>query len=338
MNRWLLIGLFGVLGLLAGRVPAVEAAGEGCVPNCSTYDPGTQPTCTNPTITWSDGCGGTCKRTFSKGGCVVSKAPACDQSVSGHYLNCPTISCTKSGPACDPNDKPDDPYGAYGYAVPGDSLYGFNSVPAFKAAFPTPEAADMLGLSAKGNIIVGDYTSASFQQYIAPKLNPSAPGSIVQPYVPDPTDASLGYNNASPAACKGISPCFNGNYTAYDGGYKGANPSDKRRFYESSLTNAQFKSYINADDPLLKGSKDARIDAVLYTNHAVAGYVPPKSTKKVRLTGTIISRDDALVVDSDFVLNHDMRLNMDQDFSLPVALARPTLAAVQECHGTECAE
>ncbi len=67
------------------------------------------------------------------------------------------------------------------------------------------QTKDMVGLIAKGNIVLGNYTPSSWlsgvQNYIRPPF--------VKPYECDPTDASIGYDAV-----------FDGNYTAKDGGEK----------------------------------------------------------------------------------------------------------------------
>ncbi len=330
-----------IVGLLAAwGAPGALAIGDGCVPSCSRYDPGTQPTCTNWTVEWTDGCGGTCSRSLLWGSCNAPAPTTCEQVTRGTQTSrtggC-TRSCTRKGPDCDPPEA-SSPYRPYGFAVPGDPTYGFSQVASFVSKYKTPETNDLVGLSAKGNIIIGDYTSGGFNTYVKPKLQSGGAESLVQPYAVDPSDASLGYDNTPPAACGGRSPCFNGHYTDRDGG-KYTDGTAGRKFYESSLPAAQFKALIDTNDELYRYGNSARIDAVLYTNHAIAGYVPPKNNKKkLSIDGTMVGRDDAMVVDADFTINHDMRLNMaSSDLGLPVAVTRPRLVRWEECStGSPC--
>jgi len=214
----------------------------------------------------------------------------------------------------------------YGFALPGDAQYGFG--------YKDNEKRDFLGLAAKGNVVVGDYTSSQFKNKVLPKLQPGGE-SVTQPYAIDPTDADLGYHTGSGGVmydAKGR-PLFSGDYTKTDGGAK-LNGQD-RRFYESSLSDTEFKQLINANDPLIKSDGQARIDGILYTNHAVAGAV---NAEALNLNGTLVSRDDALVFRRDLYVNHDSRL-LDASapqLALPVSIKRPKLSSWRECPATGC--
>ncbi|MFH1063281.1 MAG: pilus assembly PilX N-terminal domain-containing protein [Candidatus Omnitrophota bacterium] len=163
---------------------------------------------------------------------------------------------------------------------------------------------DFLGLAAKGNVIVGDYTLTDWQSNVAGYLKPP----FTKAYGVDPTDNSIGYVQYYASG----DPYFNGDYTANDGGTKidGTN----RKFYESSYDNTYFASI--ADDP----SQIKNIDAVTYTNHAFAGKVG-----SFTMNGSIVSRDEAIIYSSDITMNYDVRAKYrgSQDFFLPRALALP---------------
>ena len=337
-------------GALVGGTPAAWALGGECVPDCS--NPPSRPSCSNPTVQWDDGCQGTCTLSLDmRWSPCTAPTPTCGKTpTSGIQTSnrCPgtTRQCHKDATGC--NATGPSPYVPYGYAVPGNPTYGFSQVQAFTNTYETPQSSDMVGLSAKGNIIIGDYTSDEFNNYVKPKLTPNGEKSLVQPYVVDPSDATIGYDSKTRSLCGGKSPCFNGRYTDPDGGTyfdynKLGQPiktdGTKRKFYESSLREDKFTALIDPDDPLYAPGKTARIDAVLYTNHAIAGYVPPKEEgRNLSLNGTMVGRDDALVIDSDFTINHDMRLNM-HDVSpadLPVTIARPQLRSWVECPPSGC--
>lgn len=237
---------------------------------------------------------------------------------------------------------------AYGYAVPGYGKMGFSEVPAFTNKYKTASEANSLGLSAKGNVIIGDYTSQGFRDRVKPKLQ-----NIKQPYVIDASDAVLGYLDYSNAQG---APVFNGNYDRRDWAVNGQGQlvqgtktdGTPRKFYESSLGNAAlhqvngvWQPIVNPGDPLYNTQDKARIDAVIYANHLVGGYVPNKGDRKLELNGTIIGRDDGLVVDSHFTLNHDNRLNMGDPNAngsawLPVTISRPALNKWKECATADC--
>ncbi len=179
--------------------------------------------------------------------------------------------------------------------------------------------ADMLGLAAKGNIVIGNYTD---EGWLTKKLKNAL---VVEPYTCDATDASIGYPST-----------FNGNYLATDSGrkvnyvydkktgtYKASGSSD-RRYYESSvgdqvIKTAAQKTAIN------------RVDAVLYNNHAVMGQV-----SAFQLNGSMVCRDDAVVYSLSVRLNWDSRLGSrspdGRDFYiyLPVSVAMPRVISWRE--------
>ncbi|MBI2104997.1 MAG: hypothetical protein HYT90_05415 [Candidatus Omnitrophica bacterium] len=214
----------------------------------------------------------------------------------------------------------------YGFANPGDPQYSFT--------YPDNEKRGFLGLAAKGNIVVGDYTSKQFEDNVLPKLKPGAQ-SVTQPYVVDPSDATLGYHTGNKGKMydeKGR-PLFDGNYVQKDGGAK--LDGKDRKFYESSLSDAEFKKLINSSDPLFASSGRPKIDAVLFTNHAVAGAV---NAEALSVNGALISRDDALMFRSRLDLNHDSRL-LDAaaaQLALPVSIKRLKLKSWKECPATGC--
>ena len=187
-------------------------------------------------------------------------------------------------------------------------------------------------MAAKGNIVVGDYTTDAFKSTVLPLLRPES-GSVTQPYVIDPTDIALGYCNAT-AQCDTSRPVFNGNYDQLDGGKK--LDDQPRKFYESSLADRDFSKLVD----LHFHSRDWNpslmdINAVLFTNHALAGFV---DLDEFRINGTMISRDDALVFDKDLFLNHDIRLLDDRSrlIGLPYGLQAPKLHSWTECPSSGC--
>ncbi len=213
---------------------------------------------------------------------------------------------------------------SYGWTVPGDPVYGFGA--------PDPNADDLVGLAAKGNLIIGDYTDPAFQGKVAPRLRPGI-DSITQPYVVDPTDAALGYDSRIPSLCGGLSPCFDGNYDQADGGAK--SDGAPRKFYESSLSNADFQRYYNkaraGDD-----SSYVNIEGALYTNHAIAGLV---KTWWLGFQGSIVARDEAIDFYRSMWIDYDTRLLNDSGstITLPASMKRPRLVSWEECPAAGCA-
>jgi len=341
MKRYaLVVGCAVVGGLLAHAMDGWATGGEQCL--CQN-PPATS--CANPVKTYLDSCGNpTCTTPSFLTACQPLIDPStvgCNLPVAGTN-NCGA--CTVNGTKnCGGSGQTDSPYKPYGYAVPGDETYGFSNVTAFKQSHAAPEKASLLGLAAKGNIVIGNYRSAPFENKTLPKLRTGV-GSIVQPYVVDPTDEALGYKDSTNVKGELV---FSGNYDRRDWQLNAAGqlvPGTKldgteRKFYESTLPNDVFQALIDPSDPLYSFSRDGQIDAVLYTNHAIAGYVPPKQHdgngyNYFTMNGSMVSRDDALMIDSNFVLNHDMRLSGQggaNNLGLPLALARPRLTRWREC-------
>ncbi|MCP4650551.1 MAG: hypothetical protein GY853_10790 [PVC group bacterium] len=164
------------------------------------------------------------------------------------------------------------------------------------------EGKNFLGLAAKGNVIVGDYTESAWnscKNYLKP--------SFTVPYKVDPQDADIGYVSYY----SGGDAYFNGDYTAYDGGTK--SDGSNRRFYESSYDNTYFASVADSYTNM------NRVDAVVYTNHAFTGRI-----KNFQMNGGIISRDEAIIYTNYIKMNYDVRAkDKGEDFYLPRALALP---------------
>ncbi|MDD4019362.1 MAG: hypothetical protein PHV28_15635 [Kiritimatiellae bacterium] len=208
--------------------------------------------------------------------------------------------------------------------IVGDVIY--NNAPAWPKPDTKPdktiksnESADMLGLAAKGNIVVGNYTDSGWLD------NTLKNALTVEPYTCDATDASIGY----PAT-------FNGNYLATDSGKKvnyvydyatgkyKASGSSNRRYYESSVGDQIIKTAAQ------KTAID-QIDAVLYNNHAVMGHVG-----EFQLNGSMVCRDDALVYSTSVQLNWDSRLGSRSSdgreffIYLPMSVAMPRVISWRE--------
>ena len=244
-----------------------------------------------------------------------------------------------------PGYTPDPNWTPYGEVIRGSSYYGATTDSSHPMAF--------LGLAAKGNIVIGDYTNTtlassthnrSFDNTLE-MIDHDGIDDTAQPYVPDPTDSAIGYNNdPSGATCGNKTPCFNGDYTANDGGQRCANASCttsvSRRFYESSLSDDVFRSLVQrgrwwnsstgswvdvGGDDLQEpkpcfGSADSNpacrysqyssisINATMFTNHAIIGDVGSSFWY-----GALVARDDALGFQGRLDLGYDWRLQ-DPDF------------------------
>lgn len=236
---------------------------------------------------------------------------------------------------------PNEPFSwhPYGNVLRGSSYY--NTKP-------------FLGLAAKGNIVVGDYTSDSFHNNVLRLMDGGISlESVTGPYVlPDPTDSALGYDNGG-ALCGGQTPCFRGDYTAEDGGLK--TDGTGRKFYESSLPDDVFRELVQPGwgkmgDGIWRtgGTGDLRdphpcfggegtdacrgdalhIQAALFTNHAIIGDVGRSSWM-----GSWVARDDIMRFQGRFDMMHDWRL-MDREFrqrvGLPASVAPARVVSWEE--------
>ncbi|MEN7973157.1 MAG: hypothetical protein ABFR47_04910, partial [Verrucomicrobiota bacterium] len=105
--------------------------------------------------------------------------------------------------------------------------------------------ADFLGLCAKGSVILGDYTSSSFdwlQKYMGAE-NGDPGGFNIPSYETDPSDTCIGYGEFELNG----NPAFDGNYTESFGekpNPTAGNPSgtEPRPYYSSSLSDNDFLS------------------------------------------------------------------------------------------------
>ncbi len=183
------------------------------------------------------------------------------------------------------------------------------------------KSADMLGLAAKGNIVLGNYTDSSWLSRVEDYITPP----FVNPYACDPTDAAIGYNGT-----------FNGDYTAYDGGKKVRYVYDfwqdkhlpssesNRRYYESVAGNWVIAQQAQSD-------AITQIDAVLYNNHATMGCIGA-----CLFNGALVCRDEAIIYNTSVTFNWDIRLGsasrdgMDFFIYLPMSPAPPQVIEWQE--------
>lgn len=179
--------------------------------------------------------------------------------------------------------------------------------------------ADILGLCAKGNIVLGNYTDSAWlsacSQYITPPF--------VDSYTCDVTDSSIGYGTT-----------FSGNYTSKDSGKKVtytlksgqyvASGSTDRRYYESSVGDQVIKTYAQS-------AAISEIDAVLYNNHAIMGKVG-----QCQFNGAFVCRNEGCIYSTSVSFNWDSRLGsrspdgMDFFIYLPMSIANPRVVSWRE--------
>ena len=175
---------------------------------------------------------------------------------------------------------------------------------------------DFLALASKGNTVLGDYTSSDWYNNIKYYIYPN--GSFCQPYETDATDVENGYDSDKN---DNNGYRFDGDYRLYDGGRyvndETLGTSLSRRYYQSSINRTRFTSY--ADSSLL-----SQVDAVLYNNHLIVGYVGD-----MEFNGGIVSRNEAINFSGSPMINWDIRMGstskdaMDIDLYLPVSLSPP---------------
>lgn len=182
------------------------------------------------------------------------------------------------------------------------------------------QAMDMLGLVAKGNIVLGNPENPSWYKDVSYYISPS----FVNPYSCDPTDASIGY----PA-------WFNGDYRAYDGLTRVVSSSYNSKTQKTTLNTARSRYYQSlVQDSILQGQYSytiTRVDAILYNNHAVLGKVG-----NCDFNGSIVSRDDALIYQAHLDINWDVRLGsrspdgLDFTSYLPYVVDEPVVTSWKE--------
>lgn len=321
------VGAILCTGLVAAALSSgeVEAAGgSSCI--SSTCSAGAPPLC--GASFGVDNCGNACRDSYVPTQCNAAAA-ACDETTYGQ--NECGGSCSNSGGSCSSGGGGGN-WSYWGYAMPGDPEYGM--------MYPDPDEQDLVGFAAKGNVVIGDYTSNKFQTETVPILQPysasNTQGRTVD-YAIDDTDAELGYHSFSQGGLK----MFDGNYNAYDGGYKmttdgtpvldGNGEPVPRKFYESSLSDAAFQA-------LVAPNQVHTIEGVLFTNHALAGAT---SADELQIHGAMVSRDDALVFGGELTVNYDIRLlDTDHDqgshITMPYGIERPELTKWEECPAEGC--
>lgn len=205
------------------------------------------------------------------------------------------------------------------------------------------ETKDMLGLVAKGNVVIGDSTSSSWHSSVDNYIKRGTSSSVVKKYACDESDANIGYPST-----------FQGNYTAVEqvsglsasqaadapGGYSGNQFGKVRtvtttldtyhtettydrwgrrttqRVYDTTteLQTVYDRKYYETvcDDKILSSLKDSygisQIDAILYNNHGIFG-TPGRSGYNFNLNGSLVCRDEALIFSGNGIrFNWDFRL------------------------------
>ena len=196
---------------------------------------------------------------------------------------------------------------------------------------------DMLGLMAKGNIVLGDCTESSWLSSIKTYLTTQP---YVQRYACDTTDANIGYpsqfggsyaavervSSADEAASAQIERSSNpggaemvgSNYqfgkvrettvTLSTGHYEGSG-WNRRWVYDTAVqkSNSYDRKYYETvcADSVIKSRVETitRVDAVLYNNHGIFG-----KTGKCSFNGSLVCRNEGIQYSGNLYLNWDIRL------------------------------
>ena len=203
---------------------------------------------------------------------------------------------------------------------------------------------DLLCLSAKGNIVMGDCTSSSWLDTTLKKVLTQRP--YVQPYgcaqADDGTwiDGDIGY----PRAGKTV---FEGNYTAADGGNKVAQQAVYRQErdrwgrlqnvldhyeYKSATGRRYYDSVVAPNEISSRASTITQIDAVLYNNHGIFGKLG-----QCTINGSLVCRNEGMIFSGKLYLNWDYRLYsgspenvMNQLVGMPLGTGKPKVLFWQE--------
>ena len=199
---------------------------------------------------------------------------------------------------------------------------------------------DMLGLMAKGNIVLGDYTESGWLTSISKFLSKQP---YVQQYACDTSDASIGYpetfggsyataeyvSNADFNKCKnaGLAAFVPGGYNASTGMFgKMKTVTDRVKktreytdwrgrkqtetYYENVQRyvadyNRKYYESVCLDTEISSRYKSAitRIDAILYNNHGLFGHLG-----KWSINGSLVCRNEGIQYSEALYLNWDIRL------------------------------
>ena len=195
---------------------------------------------------------------------------------------------------------------------------------------------DMLGLMAKGNIVMGDYTDSGWLSSIRTYLT-SQP--YVQQYKCDPTDDLIGYPSTfggSYVATERVLAMGTGSDASHAPG--GWDPSTgqfgkvrevqletthpetvvaydrwgrpyttTKQVHDTALQTTYnrryYESVANDEEISSRCTTINRIDAILYNNHGIFGRLG-----KCTINGSLVCRNEGLQYTSNLYLNWDMRL------------------------------
>ena len=160
---------------------------------------------------------------------------------------------------------------------------------------------DLLVLAAKGNIVIGDYTS---KKWLSRVLDIMKDTDNIIPYNVAPSDAAIGYDSDNNAANGYM---FDGRYylEEVNNGQRLSGVRTRtvpRKYYESSLADTTFHA-------LCDGNNLSSINAALFSNHGIIGsFGASSSGGNSVINGAMVGHDDLNNFDGSFIINWDIRL------------------------------
>lgn len=226
------------------------------------------------------------------------------------------------------------------------------------AAESSNASKDFLGLAAKGNIVMGDYTLSSWlgannskglQYYLKN-------GPYVQQYACDPSDNTIGYPRTTEYGWTSNESKFCGDYTQQDGGKKVNVTTKTQNVYDpkthrytqqttTTFADVQTRKYYESvcpekliqylcDDTQTTGGGGyygggssqsykptiTRIDAVMYNNHGIIGHIG-----NCTINGSLVCRNEAMIYEGALKINWDHRLysGFNGNIGLPLDASQP---------------
>lgn len=163
------------------------------------------------------------------------------------------------------------------------------------------EVKDLLVLAAKGNVVVGNYTSSTWSNRVWSIMTASA---NVKSYGVSASDAAIGYDSDNNPANGYL---FDGRYyvNEVNNGRRlsgiGTN-TVARKYYESSLANSTFNALCDANNV-------PNINAALFSNHGIIGNLGSSAAGgNTVLNGAMACHDEMNDFYGKFTINWDIRL------------------------------
>ncbi len=167
---------------------------------------------------------------------------------------------------------------------------------------------DLVGLVARGSVILGNCTNSGWKSTTRDYLRPP----FTQDYVVDEADSDIGY--ASFRDPEGEFR-FDGDYTDYDGGRRASTAptaigglGTAKAYYQKKPTTGSSRRYYESSfqDSFFSGLCDTQVqhvDGIMYTNHLLVGKLGATV-----INGSIVGRDEAMIYTGSIEVNYDVRL------------------------------